>query len=151
MLYYFFTFQWWSSALYLLSNGLAHYIIVLFTCIPFSQRCFYYIPLIVLLVLIICLSRYFNRIYELQTDVDHDFLHPLLPLCRFTFSVCHDVKICFIMFIFLISFRIWQKRHQDYSDRWRQICVGKSTRSKWVSHQITRDWLLEGKFSSGVW
>ena len=35
-------------------NGLAYHIIVLVTFIPFSQRCFYYIPLIVLLVLIVC-------------------------------------------------------------------------------------------------
>ena len=87
MLYYYFTFLWWSSAIYILSNACAHYIIVLVTCVPFSQRSFHYIPLIVVLVLIICLSMYFNRIYERQTDVDHDFPHPSYPYIILHFSL----------------------------------------------------------------
>ena len=87
MLYYFFTFLWWSSAISILSNACAYYIIVLVTCIPFPQRSFHYIPLIVVLVLIICQSMYFNRMYELQTDVDHDFLHPSYPYIILHFSL----------------------------------------------------------------
>ena len=76
-------------------------LILLVTCIPFSQRYFYYIPLIIVLVLIICLSMYFNRVYELQTDVDHDFLHPSYPYIALHFSLpwrqntFHDVYLSY--------------------------------------------------------
>lgn len=76
----------------MLSNGLAHSNIVLVTFIPFSQRCFYYIPLIVLLVLIICLSLYFNRIYELQTNDDNDFLHSSYPYIALHFQFAMTSK-----------------------------------------------------------
>ena len=35
---------------------------------------------------------YFNRIYEHQTDVDHDFLHPLLPLHHSAFQFAMTSK-----------------------------------------------------------
>ena len=79
------------------------------------------------------------RVYEVQTDVDHDFLHPYLLLQSFAFSVCYDVKILFITFIFLISFRTSHDWQQDYSERWRQTYLEKSTRCKLLSPQITRE------------
>ena len=76
------------------------------------------------------------------------FSTSLLPLHRFAFLVCHDVKKCSITFIFLISFRNLRNWQEDYSERWRQTCLGKSTRSKLLSPHIIRDRLLEGEFSS---
>ena len=45
---------------------------------------------------------YFGRVYGLQTNNDHDFLHPSYPYIA-TFSICHDVKIRFKTFILLVA------------------------------------------------
>lgn len=119
-------YTWWSRSLY---------------------RCifFFIFPGLLLLHPLDCLARVdylsvhvYHWVYELDWCWSR-FSTPLLSLYRVAFSVCHDHKIPFITVIFLVSFKTLHKWHQDSSGRWRQICVGRSTRSKWLSPQVTWD------------